>query len=125
MVIAGGPRSGKSWLTDELKGQGHRIHDGEELRLAGYDLGPDASLAASRWLDEPGPWICENIIMPRALRKWLLNNPDGAPADLVIWTNDRIERRAPGQESMAVGCATVWRGVVPLLREREVQILNA
>jgi len=125
IVVAGGPRSGKSWLAEQLRPIDYRLHDGEELRRAGVGLGPEASLIASRWLDEPGPWFCENVIMGRALRKWMLHNPDGAPADLVIWVNDPIERRAAGQEAMATGCATVWKAIRPLLIARGVPIVNA
>ena len=124
VVIAGGPRSGKSWLAERI-GHGRPLHDGEELRRTGVGLGPDASLIASHWLDEPGPWICENVIMPRALRKWLLHNPEGMPSDFVIWMNEPVERRAPGQSSMATGCETVWKAIRPLLIERGVPILNA
>jgi hypothetical protein len=124
VVIAGGPRRGKSWLAERLS-NGRRLHDGEEIRKRGVGLGPEASLLASQWLDEPGPWICENVIMPRALRKWLLRNPEGQPADLIIWADKPIERTAPGQDAMALGCATVWRAILPLLRERGVPIVNA
>ena len=40
VVIAGGPRSGKSWLAEQLKTPGYRFHDGEELKDAGVGLGP-------------------------------------------------------------------------------------
>ena len=122
IVIAGGPRSGKSTLTSKIS-SGYRVHDGEEL--VGFEWSP-GSLRASEWLDEPGPWICENVAMARALRKWLARNPTGpAPADLVIQLGCQVAERIPGQQRMALGCLTVWEKIKPELLRRGTQILEA
>ncbi len=84
----------------------------------------ESSLVASSWFEYPGAWICEGVAMPRALRKWLAAN-DGAPADLIVWANRPVERRSPGQEAMAKGCATVWEEIKPELRRRGARILEA
>ena len=83
------------------------------------------SALASTWLDEPGPWICENVAMARALRKWLKRNPTGKPADLVVNLTLPVEPRTPGQDGMAVGCETVMREILPELRRRGVTVLQA
>ncbi|HEY3496018.1 MAG TPA: hypothetical protein VGK73_15075 [Polyangiaceae bacterium] len=133
MVIAGGPRSGKSHLAQALLRDGQRLHDGEELvdrpEWAGLDQEAKwsaGSLLASEWLDEPGPWICENVAMARALRKWLLRNPTGGlPADLFIQLDTQAADRVPGQQRMAVGCLSVWNQIEPELIRRGAKILRA
>lgn len=124
-MIAGGPRSGKSHLAATLKRDGFRLHDGEELKRLGVGLGPDGSAAASRWLDESGPWICENVIMARALRKWLARNQTGLPADLFIQLDTQVTERVKGQQAMADGCQTVWDQIEPELVRRGAKILRA
>jgi len=104
---------------------GRKVHDGEELKRLSVGLGPDGSLAASKWLDEPGPMICENVIMARAVRKWLLRNPTGLPADLFIQLDTKVAERVPGQERMAIGCRTVWDEIEPELVRRGAKILRA
>jgi hypothetical protein len=61
--------------------------------------------------------------MPRALRKWLAANPEGAPADIIIWLNAPVSERVRGQEAMAKGCATVFDEVHAALRERGTRVL--
>lgn len=121
-MIAGGPRRGKSSLAAALQRDGVGLHSGEELRGVEWSAGSEK---ASRWLDEPGPWICENVAMARALRKWLARNPTGRPADLVINLTLPVADRVPGQETMAAGCETVMREILPELRRRGVTVLQA
>lgn len=122
IVIAGGPRTGKSTLAKRLSGGGYRLHDGEELIGLEWSAG---SLRAAGWLDGPGPWICENVAMARALRKWLVAHPVGVPADLVVQLHAQVADRSPGQQRMALGCATVWREIVPELRRRGAKIIES
>jgi hypothetical protein len=98
------------------------VHDGEELKGIEWSAGSEK---ASRWLDVPGPWVCENVAMARALRKWLLRNPTGLPADLFIQLDTQVAERVPGQEAMAVGCRTVWDQIEPELVRRGAKILRA
>lgn len=123
IVIAGGPRAGKSTLASKLNDGRYRIHDGEELRGADWSTG---SLQASSWLDEPGPWICENVAMARALRKWLARNPTRpVSADLIVHIGFQVAERVPGQAAMAKGCDTVWREIRPELMRRGARILES
>lgn len=124
IVIAGGPRSGKSTLAAKLNAdRGYRVHDGEEL--VGLDWS-GGSLRAAQWLDEPGPWICENVAMARALRKWLARNPTRTiPADLIIHIGFQVAARTPGQAAMAKGCQTVWEEIRPELIRRGARILES
>jgi hypothetical protein len=76
----------------------------------------ESSESASRWLDLPGPWVCEGVVMPRALRKWLARTERApSPADLIVWLNSEVEARVTGQTAMAKGCETVWREILPAL----------
>jgi hypothetical protein len=101
---------------------GVRYHHGEELKGLEWSAGSEL---ASRWFDEPGPWVCENVAMARALRKWLTRNPTGLPADLFIVLRHPVDDRVKGQEVMAAGCETVWREVAPELLRRGATILEA
>lgn len=121
-MIAGGPKAGKSTLARKLELQGYKVHDGEELTGTEWSAG---SLKAAGWLDEPGPWICENVAMARALRKWLIAHPTGTPADLVIHLTTQVAERTPGQSAMAKGCLTVWREIAPELMRRGTKILQS
>jgi hypothetical protein len=123
IVIAGGPHSGKSTLAAGINAdRRYRVHDGEELVGGDWSAG---SLAASLWLDEPGPWICENVAMARAIRKWLTRNPTRPfPADLVINLSCQVAARSPGQAAMAKGCETVWAQVQPELVKRGVRVIE-
>ncbi len=118
--MAGGPRAGKSTLAEGINGE-HKIHNGEELVGVDWSAG---SLTASLWLSEPGPWICENVAMARALRKWLARNPAGSPADIIVHLNEPVVERSRGQHAMALGCATVWNEIKPELEARGVRILE-
>jgi len=120
-IVAGGPRSGKSHLAAKLSDYyAIPVHGTDELLGLGWS---ESSLAASHWLERPGPWICEGVAMPRALRKWLARHPKGSPADLVIWVNAPAERRNAGQEAMAKGCATVWSEILPELLARGARVI--
>jgi len=122
LLISGGPRRGKSHLARRIAADGRRYHHGEELKDLEWSVG---SQRASEWLDEPGPWVCENVAMARALRKWLRRNPTGKPADLIVVLRLPVDDRVKGQDTMAAGVETVWREIEPELRARGVTILQA
>ncbi len=82
-----------------------------------------SSQYASEWFDSAGPWICEGVVMPRALRKWLTRSA-GVPADLVVWVNQEATHRVRGQHVMAKGCETVFNEIRPELERRGTLILD-
>lgn len=98
-----------------------RVFGSDDLIGLGWS---EASLVASTWFDNPGPWIAEGVAMPRALRKWLARNPEGVPCDAALWLTKPIEPRVRGQHVMALGCATVWSEISETLRSRGVQVLE-
>lgn len=123
IIIAGGPRAGKSTAARQLVAAHHRrFHHGEELVGIEWSAGSEK---ASRWFDEPGPWLCENVAMARALRKWLTRNPHGVPADLIIHMGGFCIEPLPGQARMAVGCRTVWNEIKPELMRRGAKIIES
>jgi hypothetical protein len=135
LVIAGGPRTGKTTLAfaiyngarcptedftmDGVEHRGLRKFHTDDL----IDLGwSEASEAASRWLDEPGPWIVEGVAAVRALRKWLDRNPTGKPCDAVLYLEQPLVALTDGQARMRLGCRTVWEQIVGELDRRGVSV---
>lgn len=120
MAIAGGPRAGKSHLAESLRDR--RIVRGtDELMGLGWS---ESSRVASLWFDSSEPVICEGVMVPRALRKFLARTGEQRPVDLVIWINEPVTDRSRGQHVMAAGCETVFRQIKPGLQARGVQILE-
>jgi hypothetical protein len=131
IVIAGGPRRGKSEVAKKLLGPGVTHHHGEELidrpEWAGMtkaERWSAGSELAATWLDEPGPFVAENVAMARALRKWLKAHPEGKPADVVVHLRDPVIETVPGQESMAAGSETVWKEIRSELVIRGVRVIE-
>jgi hypothetical protein len=84
-----------------------------------------SSLAASFWFNEAGPWFCEGVTMPRALRKWLARASEHTPpADLIVYLHEPVVVRSRGQHVMALGCLTVWNEIKPDLIRRGTRILE-
>ena len=74
----------------------------------------EASEAISFWFDEPGPWIIEGVVIPRALRKWRKRHPGEAPPfdQLIVMPQPKLEGLKPGQIAMGRGVDTVLLGFV-------------
>lgn len=124
LVIAGGPRTGKTSLAQALLDDGAEgpvLHTDDLI-----DLGwSEASEAASRWLDEPGPWIVEGVAAGRALRKWLTRTPPGiTPCDAVLYLDQPQVEISEAQERMRKGCRTVWEEIHIALHSRGVAFLR-
>jgi hypothetical protein len=131
VVIAGGPRRGKSTIAEKLVATGVTHHHGEELvdrpEWAGMtreEKWSAGSELAATWLNEPGPFVCENVAMGRAPRKWLKQNPTGKPADVVVHLSEPVDETIPGQETMAAGCETVWKQIRSELVMRGVRVIE-
>lgn len=116
-VIVGGPKTGKT--TRAIAGGGEIIHT-DHFTTAG-DFSAQSAKAAEH-LGTPGEWTMEGVTAVRALRKWLQAHPDGKPCDRVVWLDQPRAQLSPGQQSLAKGCATVWRAIAPELRRRGVVV---
>jgi hypothetical protein len=97
------------------------VNGTDQLAQLGWS---ESSEAAARWLERPGPWICEGVVMPRALRKFLATHPDRSPADLVIFVNEQVTDRVTGQVSMAKGCETVFQEILLALKATGAHVLT-
>jgi hypothetical protein len=125
ILIIGGPRTGKTTLADALaQAMGAPVSHADDVKRATWS---DVSEALSGWLGRalPGPWLCEGVALPRALRKWLrAHSAPATPADVIYWLSKPVVQRTPGQETMAKGVETVWREVEPELIRRGVEVRN-
>ncbi len=120
ICIAGGPKTGKTTLAGELGLEPVRHTDDTIALIPDWS---EASKHVATWMDEPGPWAIEGVALPRALRKWLAANPEGRPCDVVCWLDAAVVPRTPKQDSMAKGCATVWREIFDALVARDVRVI--
>jgi len=117
VIIAGGPRSGKTSLALVMGERGGRaVHHADSL-IGSYEWS-DASAEVATWFDRPGAWIVEGVCVPRALRKWLPT--EKLFTGVVVYLPHAIQQRSPGQETMAAGVDTVWSAILPELERRGI-----
>jgi dephospho-CoA kinase len=123
VIIAGGPRTGKSTLAT-LAGERFGIPVKHADDLIETHKWSEASEEVSRWFNEPGPWIVEGVSAPRAIRKWLRQNPSSRLDATIVFLKEAVERQSIGQSVMHKGVNTVWLEVLPALRRSEVPIIE-
>lgn len=129
IIILGGPRVGKSTLSEKLQSEFSipTLHTSAELEhlfpVDRQESWSQQSDHASRWFDDPGDWICEGVQMARALRKWLKTNPPDKPldADVVMLRQPMVPQR-DGQKAMMKGVETVFREIQGELTRRGARI---
>lgn len=108
LIIVGGPSTGKTSLAQELsvKHGITNVRQTDQLTALGWS---EASAEAAKWIDEPGDWIVEGVVAPRALRKWLAANP-GKPlpegTSIYVLTRPYVPQ-SKGQQTMTKGIYTV------------------
>lgn len=124
ICVAGGPRVGKTTYAALLVGPVRHTDDILGKVGDGKDRWSAESAAVATWFDIPGPWVVEGVTVPRALRKWLAQHPEGKPCDTVLWLEREGVERTKGQEVMAKACATVLREILPELERRGVRVLE-
>ena len=122
VLVAGGPRTGKTTLSDRLEAKGIPVYHTDAL--IGSHEWSEASAEVARWLEEPGPWVVEGVSSVRAARKFMAKHPDKKPCDLFVWVRGAKVDRTPGQAAMARGVATIFAGIRPELERRGVKILE-
>lgn len=131
IIIAGGPKTGKSALSvefqttssvlDEVDHVPHEVKHTDDL-INQFDWSA-LSEEVSRWFDLPGHWVIEGTATVRALRKWLASHPTGKPCDLLIWCETPyVENLTKGQINMAKGCKTIFEEIRQALLDRGVVI---
>jgi len=122
IVICGGPKTGKTTMSEEMETDTGTIPAKHTDDLQHLDWS-DASKVASYWLDNPGPWVIEGVAAVRALRKWLARNPTGKPCDRVVLLTHTWGPLTAGQETMTKGHATIWNGIRQELLNRDVDLV--
>jgi adenylate kinase family enzyme len=119
IVIAGGPRTGKTTVADALAEKLRvPLRHTDDLIERGW---VEAGAAVAEWLDLDGPWIVEGVAAPRALRRWLKRHRRGRPCDVIAFFADAVIPRTPRQDAMAKGCATTYRAIRRALLRRGVR----
>lgn len=121
VILAGSPRCGKTTLSAHFAKlhPNLRVRHTDDLISLGWS---EASEAASRWLDDAGPWLVEGTAAIRAVRKWLDRNREGKPCDILMFLDTPFEALSPGQASMARGIRTVLEEIRPELERRGVEV---
>ena len=130
IVICGGPRRGKSVAARLFRDAGIPTFCGDpEAKVKNAEPGvtylpseigwsEGSQLIADKWLTAPGPWCCEGVAMPRALRKLIVAGQadllDGVPVLMIANAAPGTEPTA-GQERMAAGVLTVWAQIAPYI----------
>lgn len=139
VLIAGGPRVGKSTLARKLAVRRNLTLPGidDHNERGGYFLGAEESLAIvkgesswsggsqsmSDWMDKAGPWVIEGVAGWRAVRKRLATKGD-LPVDVVVWMARPRLGLTPGQTAMHKGCETVRKQCFPALAKAEVPVFD-
>lgn len=121
IVIAGGPRTGKTTLAIRL-GVQHFIIPRHTDDLIATHAWSEASDEAARWLEHDGPFIIEGVAAVRALRKFLKAHPSRRPCDVVHWLFAPKVEQTPGQRAMAKAALTIWIQIRGELEARDVCI---
>ena len=103
IAIAGGPKVGKSTLSNAGIATGHRIvHTDDLISRFSWD---DAPLEIISICSKLPRFVVEGVQVPRALRK-------GLAVDVVVWLGDPKAPQTDRQVSMGKGVKTVlddWR----------------
>jgi broad-specificity NMP kinase len=123
VVIAGGPRVGKTARALELAAELNATVRHTDTLIGAHARGEDAAEVA-RWMGDRGPWVIEGVTAARGLRTWLARNPTGRPCDEVVVLRQPLVQLTPKQAAMAKGCETVWREIAPQLAARGVTVVT-
>ena len=121
VLICGGPRTGKTTYGKKLAEElGCKLISTDDF----IDLGwSECSAHVAELIHDPdGAWVIEGVAAVRALRK-TLEHSVGKMCEQVIWLTKPYGKRSAGQESMAKGCWTVWKGIEKDVIDRGIEVL--
>jgi dephospho-CoA kinase len=122
IVICGGPKTGKTTLSQNL-GCLFPVHHADDFISLGWS---EASNAVAGLFSNPDPWVVEGVSCARALRKWLKSHPEGRPCDKVILLMDikSMDGYTTRHSSMASGVHTVFAEIEGELMSRGVEVVR-
>jgi len=107
-VIFGGPKTGKTTLSDKVA-NGAPVYHGDDL--IGQFGWSEASEQIALWLDREGDWVIEGVQLGRALRKWLASTSEGKPCDVIYLNWAPFIPVSKQQAAMGKGCQTTWKEI--------------
>jgi hypothetical protein len=107
IVIAGGPKAGKTTLSGLL---GRPVLHSDDL--IGYYSWSGVSEELARRMVPDERWVMEGVATVRALRKWMSLNPgQKLPVDLVILMTEPLVDITPRQFGMLKAVLTIWEEI--------------
>lgn len=123
LLIIGGPRTGKTTLAREMS---PHFHESDLPYRQGKEWS-ECSAEVALWLDWPGPWVIEGVVLPRAIRKWLETERGrdirNTPCDRVLLVESpAFVELNRGQRGMTTSVGKVWGDVAPELMRRGVKV---
>jgi hypothetical protein len=125
-VICGGPKTGKTTLSQSLKPQ--VFHADDYISLGWSEASQAVCDLFDQYSNPDSSWVIEGVTCARALRKWLSSHPDPAakPCDRVILLMDvkDMSNYTPRHSSMAAGVHTVFQEIEPELLARGVEVVR-
>jgi hypothetical protein len=133
VIVAGGPETGKSTFSEfaasklqlQLKAGDDVRAELEQEGVLAKDLWSAASRRVADWVDDPGKWLLEGVVTPRALDHWMTANPDAAIPATVVWFRDPVKQVTdPYHLTMVKGTQTIWSRVAPRLIQRGARIIS-
>jgi len=120
VIICGIPRSGKTTLA--LKMGGNVMHT--DSLIGKGDWSEESRIVSDDWMAQSGDWVIEGVTALRAMRKWLKNNPQGKPCEVVYWSEEAKEPLSAGQRAMGVGHSNMWPEIKAELQRRGCEIVT-
>jgi hypothetical protein len=122
IAIAGGPRTGKTTLTNAVKTH-HVVHTDDYMHLAWLDA-PEAINDECRFHRR---FVVEGVQVARCLRGGKESNRAPLEVDAVLWLDDSVAPMTTNQASMAKGIKTTfadWRsrnhGVIVVYPDQQI-----
>lgn len=112
IVIAGGPRTGKSTLFRSLALDFAVAIGTDDFMDRPWDAVPDAIVDVLEKHDE---FLLEGVNAARVLRRWIRDRQTFPGIDVCYYLTSPMVPQTKAQASMTKAIATVWKDVLPRL----------
>lgn len=121
VVIAGGPRVGKSTLFRSMALDYPVAIGTDDFMHLPWEAVPNAVISV---LERSDDWLLEGVQALRVLRRWIRDRTDYPGVDLVYYLTEPMAARTPRHWSMAKAIDKHWRDVVPRLAADGTDIIR-